>query len=793
MLSFNLSTCAIVALTTASLYSSNAHGSQITLSSSGNSSVSGNSISDNANTAANNTVSISSNTLEIDWNGLSVNSAALTVDRQPQKVTKLAAHSQTKASWTLIPSGIHVEAELKQDDLLVQFTLPENTQVKRNHPIELAWFDLAEQQTQTLFMPFSEGMRVPTSNKQWANYLVDNHSGSNTTQDLKMPFWTVQQKDQFISYQLINPTNNQLFFSDSSSKTSTNIDMNASHQFTTLNKSQPFAVRITLGDSWLDGAKQYRDWRIKNDLSESLVEKQKRNPDVSKLIGANHVYLFGKDPLSIQDVSNWWGLKTWYLEGSKLSVSAEAKRELSSLSKGKDWFSQYHKQLLLDSISQSLLVLYPVGNPTLENNTIKAQYKAAQNKKSWLLEHAFPYLNSPDTWGQALSSGMVANLNKAGLNKLWLGFDNWMPAFYQPNAVAQAKQSGYLVGTYDSYNTAIPAKLNDNWLTAQLPTPIRETCAIEGADGSLKKGFRGNGFYLNPNCHLDYVKQRAQDIMRFGNFNSLFLDVDATAMAREDYSGSIDNHIKSHINSNGNTNESDMLSAFNNRMQWLSEQPSLVLGSEDGNSLTTKGIAFAHGIETVGFGWTDKDMKENRQSPYYLGRWYPDHKPDFFFKPAEVKEPYKSLLFSPQYRVPLYQAVFHDEVINTHHWHSDSLKFTNVKAERDLTAMLYNTPPMVHLTRDEALSSSSPRIKALKHYQGGFEPMHEQLWDKQLVDFVWLDKSGEVQQTEFSDGSKIIANFSNKPFRHNGIDIARLTVKAILSNGQVVIWQPNHS
>ncbi|MEZ9502759.1 glycoside hydrolase [Vibrio sp. 10N.286.51.B11] len=767
----NLSNFAIVALTTACLFSSNAQASQITL------------------TSNNNTVATSSNTLEVDWNGLSVNSAALTVDSQPQKATNLVigfsdkADSAKIATWTLVPSGINVKAELNQDQLTFQFSLPSNIQVKRNKPIELAWFDLAEQQTQTLFLPFSEGMRVPTDNKLWASYLVGNHSGSNTTQDLKMPFWTVQQNNHFISYQMVNATNNQLLFSDASSNASSNtktkIDMKAAHQFTMLNQSQPFLVRITLGDSWLDGAKQYRDWRINNDQSETLVAKQKRNPDVTKLIGASHVYLFGKDPLSIQDVSDWWGLKTWYLEGSKLNVSAEAKRELSSLSKGKDWFSQYHKQLLLDSISQSLQVLYPVGNPTLEDNTIKAQYKAAQDKKNWLLEHASPYLNSSETWGQALSSDMVANLNKAGLNKLWLGFDNWMPEFYQPNAVGLAKQSGYLVGTYDSYNTAIPAKLNDNWLTAQLPEPMRQSCAIELADGSLKKGFRGNGFYLNPNCHLEYVKQRAQDIMRFGNFNSLFLDVDATAMAREDYRVSID--------SNGNTNdESDMLSAFNNRMKWLSEQPSLVLGSEDGNSLTTKGIAFAHGLETVGFGWTDKDMKENRQSPYYLGRWYPDHKPDFFFKPAEVKEPYKSLLFSPQYRIPLYQAVFHDEVINTHHWHSDSLKFTNVQTERDLTAMLYNTPPMVHLTRDEALSSSSQRIKALKHYQDGFEPMHEQLWDKQLVDSEWLDKSGDVQQTEFSDGSKIIANFSNKAFRYNGVDIAALSVKAILANGQVV-------
>ncbi|MEZ9891532.1 glycoside hydrolase [Vibrio lentus] len=764
----NFTSFAIAALFTTCALSANAQDNQIAL------------ISNSHTTNANNIVSISTKTLAIDWNGLSVNSAALTVDRQPQKVTHLVTDSKTKASWTLMPSGINVEAELKQGDLLVQFTLPSNTQVKRNQPIELVWFDLAEQQTQTLFLPFSEGMRVPTNNKQWANYLSENHSESNTTQDLKMPFWTTQQNDQFISYQMINPTNNQLFFSDAPSDTpsdkKTKIDMNASHQFTTLNQSQPFTVRITLGGSWLDGAKLYRDWRIENGLSESLVEKQKRNPDVNKLIGASHVYLFGKDALSIQDVSDWWGLKAWYLEDSQLNISSEAKRELSPLSKGKDWFSQYHKQLLLDSISQSLQSLYPVATPTLADNTIKAQNTAAQSKKSWLIKHASSYLNAPDTWGQALSSGMVNNLNKAGLNKLWLGFDNWMPAFYQPNAVELAKQSGYLVGTYDSYNTAIPAKLNDNWLTAQLPKPMRQSCAIEMADGSLKKGFRGNGFYLNPNCHLDYVKQRAVDIMRFGHFSSLFLDVDATAMTREDY--------------RDNTNESDVLSAFNNRMQWLSEQPDLVLGSEDGNSLTTKGIAFAHGLETVGFGWSDKEMKENRKSPYYLGRWYPDHKPDFFFKSAKVKEPYNSLLFSSQYRIPLYQAVFHDEVINTHHWHSDSLKFTNVKAHRDLTAMLYNTPAMVHLTRDEALSSSSPRLKALKHYQDGFEPIHEQLWDKALVDFIWLDKDGKVQQTVFDDGSKIIANFSDQAFHQNGVDVAATSIKAVLSNGQIVEWKP---
>ncbi|KZX70310.1 glycosyl hydrolase [Vibrio sp. HI00D65] len=761
----NASSCAMLALFTACTFSTKTQASEFTLK-------------NQTGDITKNTVLINPSTLTIDWNGLSVNSDALTVDGIPQTIAKITRDS-TNASWTLMPSRIAVKAELNQGELDLRFTLPSDIKVKRNQPIELAWFDLAEKETQTLLLPFNEGMRVPTDHKLWTNYLANNHSGSNTTQDLKMPFWTTQQSDQFISYQLINPTNNQLFFNDvtseSISKSKSLIDMSASHQFTVLNQSQPFAVRITLGDSMLDGAKQYRDWRIANGLSESLGTKQRRNPDISKLIGASHVYLFGKDPLSIQDVKDWWGLKEWYFERSKLKISDEAKRGLSPLSRGKDWLSQYHKQLLLDSISQSLKSLYPVTSPTLTDNTIEAQYVAAQSRKKWLSEHASPFLNSPDAWGQALSSGMIDNLINAGLNKLWLGFDNWMPAFYQPNAVELAKQTGYLVGTYDSYNTAIPIELNDSWLTAQLPDPIRNTCAIEQANGALKKGFRGKGFYLNPNCHLDYVKQRAKDIINFGHFNSLFLDVDATAMASEDYSD--------------NTSELQMLSDFNNRMHWLSEQPSLILGSEDGNSLTTKGIAFAHGLETIGFGWTDKEMKQDRQSPYFLGRWYPGHKPDFFFKPAKVKEPYKSLLFSPQYRVPLYQAVFHDEVINMHHWHSDSLKFTDVKTNRDLTAMLYNTPAMVHLTRDEALKSTSTRLIALKHYQDGFEPIHEQLWNKTLIDFAWLDTHGAVQQTTFSDGSTIIANFSDQAFDKGGIDVAAASIKAMLSNGEVIKWK----
>ncbi|MGF1716572.1 glycoside hydrolase [Photobacterium chitinilyticum] len=744
-------------------------------------------------TQNNQRISIDPASLQISWqkqrHNLSVNQAALAINGQPQRATQLSKNAENQASWLLKPSNVEVSATFDKSLKLV-FAVRNETAIKRNHPIKLTWFDLAEHKTQNLLIPFNEGMRVPTNNKTWIRYLSEEHSGSNTTQDLKMPFWTTEQDGLFVNYQLLTATDNELNFAQSQKK----LDIQATHNFTPLNRDQAFSVQITLGSDALAGAKQYREWRIKQQKAQPLSAKLNDNPEVEKLIGASHVYLFGRDAFAVEDVKDWWGLKDWYFSQPNLEPSQEATKELNNLHQGQDWLSNYHKRLLVESINQSVNLAFPVVPTMPDSNRIKEQYQAAEQRKNWLAKHAGRYLISPERWGQAISQDMVNNLKKAGLEKLWLGFDNWMPAFYQPQVINQAKEAGYLVGTYDSYNTAIPPGVNDTWLTAQLPREMRETCAIEKANDQKQKGFRGNGFYLNPACRRDYVEQRIKDIIHFGRFNSLFLDVDATAMAREDYSESearMNSDSMKHDGVNlGGMSQADMLTAFNDRMQWIATVPNVLLGSEDGNSLTTQGIAFAHGMETVGFGWTDPDMKSNRRSPYFLGAWYPDLKPDFFFKSAQVKEPYKTLLFAPQYRVPLYQTVFHDEVINSHHWHSDSLKFSNVQMERDLIAMLYNTPAMVHLSRDEANSIKAPRLQALAHYQKGFAPIHKQLWDKAMVDFQWLDQQGLLQQTRFSDGSKIIANFSEQTQEtEDQKQIPSGAILALLSNGEKVQWR----
>ncbi|MEI8593028.1 glycoside hydrolase [Photobacterium sp. Hal280] len=734
-------------------------------------------------------VDIDPETLAIVWqtDGLTydLNQASATVNGEKQGVSQRQNAQRDKASWLWQPSNIRVTAQLISDDVKLQFQLLSDAGITRRQPVVLNWFDLPESSTTELLLPLNEGIRIPVNHRLWARYLQDEYSGSNTTQDLKMPFWTQKVRQQtdrpvspdnesklaaparYFSYLLVNPFNNALLFKEITSNTtegSPAVDMVSSHDFTPLNWQDPFQVIIHQGEGMLSGSLRYKRWREAQGERVSLREKAARNPDVSKIIGASHVYFFGSDGLSQSDVTDWTGLLHWYAQQSELSAFASREAQTQLLSRTTDqqpvMLNHYQKRLLVESVNHSLAALFPFSQDAGPWEQITGQFEAVQKRKAYLARHAGRFLIAPERWGQSLSLPVLETFKQAGLEKLWLGLDNWLPAFYQPEVMKQAKDAGYLVATYDSYNTAIDITDNESWLTAHIPQSIRKRCAIERSDGQHQAGFRGQGNYLNPGCDTDYAKQRISRILELGQFNSLFLDVDATGMVREDYSDS------SPLSAPGDDSaatrgmsERAMAKAFNDRLEWVSQQ-GVLLGSEDGNSLTSQGVVFAHGMETTGFGWTDKEMKQNRQSPYYLGAWYPDQKPAFFFKPAIVKEPYRTLFFTPAFKVPLYQAVFHDELINNHHWHMDSLKFSDVKGIRDLTSMLYNTPPMVHLTRDEAKSVTSPRIRALQDYQQGFMPLHQALWDKALIGFDWLNRDGSLQRTRFSDGSQIVANFS---------------------------------
>lgn len=688
-------------------------------------------------------------TLQVSVDAVVVNSPQLT-----QKISNLTL-SPALASWRWPERNLLITAKAEGRDLRLTFT--------SDRPQTLDWFTLPPQISE-LLLPIGEGSRVLLDNAQWVSYLTSELSSMDSNFDLKLPLWGQTYKGMTYSWLLLSPFSNQISFT----KTGEQLLMQSSHEFTRFNQQQPFEVLLHAGTSPLSGALRYREYLQQSGQFRSLRDKIAAVPEGKKLIGATHIYLWGNTLLAQEDVKDWAGI-SGYLQsaaGADLwqGLSAEEKKSLQQLQRREP--EGWQKPTLIEAINRALVAQIPIDSTPDQPSFILAQQQQAVKVRQLAQHRLGRYLVPSEQWGPGLSETVINALQQANLALLWLGTDNWTAAFLHPDAVARAKEAGYLIASYDSYDTGIPPGLNDSWLTAQLPGDLREKCAIVRADGTKKPGFGGDGYYLNPGCVMPFSQVRMRELIQLAGLNSLFLDVDGTGMVSDDYQP---DHP---------TGAAQMAADRNERMGWFSQTLKLPLGSEDGNAVTASHIMFAHGMETWGFGWQDNDMRHNKTSPYYLGTWWPSAQPATFFSPAKVKPLYRELFFDPRYRLPLYQAVLHDAVINTHHWTFDNLKFTDVKTTRALLSQLYNTPPLFNLSR----STLKARLPEIIKADASFRVLHQALWDRAMTDFRWLDQAGWVQQTTFSDGSVLTANFGMTPF--NGL--AAHTLRAHLADGRTL-------
>ncbi|MGY3904111.1 glycoside hydrolase [Aeromonas lusitana] len=668
--------------------------------------------------------------IDPDTLAISVGEVPVSAGQAARQVDQLQQDAQ-HISWHWPAQETRVEARLDGQDLLLTLS--------SDGPRQLGWYSLPKNQTH-LSMAFGEGSRFSVRDSDWLGYVGDELATLDTHYDLKLPLWSQDAGKLTYSWILQSPYDNQLSFTRKGGR----LQLIASHEFNHFNPA-PLVVRLHVGDDWLAGARRYREWLQAEGAWQSLADKFARIPAGRRLIGASHLYLWGDALLDRQDVTNWAALQAKITQKPEwLKTFTPEEREALAATAPQIWQQSQIMEGLNRLIARQLPLSTQQGPAT--------QGKVLALRQQWVKSQFGELLVPQARWGQGLSLPVIEALQQAGLRKLWLGTPQWTAALQQDQAIAAAKRAGYLVGSYDSYDTAIPPGSNDTWLTAQLPPELGKRCAIIEADGKPRPGFGGEGVYLNPGCTLPLAKERMSELARASAINSLFLDVDGTAMASSDYSPA---HQQG---------SAAMIAARNARMSWVGERLGLVLGSEDGNALTSKPLMFAHGIQSWGFGWTDAAMRKQAKSPYYLGKWWPDEAPQVFFQPARLKPRYLKTVFNPADRLPLYQAVFHDSVINSHHWLLDNLKFPAIREERALLGLLYNTPPLVNLSR----STLKSRLPELVKLDAQFAPLHKALWDKALVDFRWRDGAGKVQETRFSDGSRLVANFGKSSIQIDG-------------------------
>ncbi|MFJ5235711.1 glycoside hydrolase [Pseudomonas neuropathica] len=624
-----------------------------------------------------------------------------------------------------------------------------------------------------LIWPLAEGRYVPRGDSVWQTFLLA-QGVLDTTQDLSLPLWGVDHDAFTLHWLMTNPYNNQLRFKADGET----LALSVRHRFTALEPREPLTFKLFLGDAEpLAGAKRYKQWLIDNGQYETLSSKLAKTPQASKLLGASHVYLWGNGLLGPNDVRNWPALLARLRGPGALASALRAamEREALQLIASETLLNTYQQTVLLRGLNRAL--------NTQARKTWQARavpdMQALANGYAELrgqLADAFGEALTPDParWGNTLSGDTFEQLRSAGLSRLWLGLgDGWEGGLWHPEAVRAGVEAGYLIAPYDSYETALSRDENPDWATAHLGDKANSQCAIVQESGALKSGFQQSGHYTDPRCVRPLLESRISAIGNAAGFNSWFLDAYAAGMLFDSYRPEAT--MTQAQNAEGNVEAS----------RWINEALQLPSGSEDGNATTAQGILFAHGMQTPVIGWGDAEMSRETDSEYFVGPWYPPEQPAVFFKSALLKASYRHVYFDPASRLPLYQAVFHGSVITTHHWLFDSLKLSNVRMENQLMQLLYNVPPLYHLSA----ATLAQRLPFIVRQDEFFRPLHERLGTQALIDFDWLSEDRKVQQTTFEDGTRLLANFDQVSREVQGQLLPGESLTALTAEGAVNRYQ----
>ena len=697
------------------------------------------------------------------------------------------AQDDNAVSWRIADQFLTVRFELIGESLSVEFVHDKQT----SDTFRLTWPAIEDSESlRAYILPLFEGSYVPKDDVTWQDFLSE-RGAINTTAGLSMPFWGLDLTDQTLTYILTNPFNNQIRFNKTAAPS---LSMAVSHTFTPNWEQRRYGLHISLGAaSPVAPAKQYRHYLQQKAEFVSFAEKIEKTPAAERLLGAAHIYLWGGKLLSQYDVTNWQTFATRLSGDSGIAtqiwaqLNAEARKAIREIAQSAH-ASKYVRRVVSRAISEQLekpdfykptiwteIPLTSEAEQLISRDVSTLSLTEVYRRNCLLFYTAFSgTLRHPDEWGDGLSVKLLEQFAENGLDRLWLGVDSWQDGFRHPAAIAKAKELGYLVGPYDSYHSIHHPNEKDTWETAQFDLSLYASGAIVNADGTKSRGFKKKGYHLSPLVAQPYVENRVNGIVNQmpSDFNTWFIDCDAYGELYDDYSTS---HPATQL---------DDMNARLARIAWIRDTHNMVVGSEGGAAYSASTLHFAHGMTLPVIGWGDPDMK-SKTSPYYVGGYWPPEGPAIHIKQVPLKPNYLYHYYDPRFRLPLYQIVFHDSVITTHHWGSGSLKFKNAIGTLALLELLYNVPPLYHLNIDEF----SKHKAWIKRYYTFFSPLHKQIGGKVMTDFEWLSDDRLVQRTEFGDAVELFANFGTDPFRYKGVIIPGRSVVAIwIGTGETEIF-----
>ncbi|MBK5446185.1 MULTISPECIES: glycoside hydrolase [unclassified Peribacillus] len=705
-----------------------------------------------------------------------------TIERASEPLEKMEVSnledSGDTITWSYLEKEIDVEIEKK--DEYVDVSIISN----KDGDNMFAW---PKVKGDGYMLPLNQGKYIPSNDSIWKEYLSEEKM--KVIEAFSMQFFAVEKSEYSLVYIIKNPYNSEINF-----KTKNDIEFTFNHEFPAINEQKEYGFRIyvTKKDP-VDVAKTYKNYLVEQGDFKTLGEKTGENSNIEKLYGAPHAYFWNRTVISEENIE--WAilrdaipekLKLWIqrLLNTKVEDGSELSSAFNDLN-NLDYVDKYTKNRIVKGLS-ALIQLKEFYNPEIfteaDKETQELLNKGIDNINAVelidlnkrLLKSVLGNAVDPiEQWADANTVEVIKDMKDSGLEKMWIGLDDWQEGFIKPELVTEAEDMGYLIGTYDSYHS-IHEPGKEKWETAKFKdTSLYENATVTKKDGNKIEGFQGEGRKLNPTLAMPSVKERVTSILNTGlAFNSWFLDTDGTGEIYDDYT-------PEHV-----TTEEEDIHARIKRMEYLQKEWNMVVGTEGGNDFANKNVAFAHGIETPSFSWMDKDMSKNKESDYYVGRYYSSTGgvPELFSKQIPLKNKYKKLFLDSNYTIPLYKLVYNDSVITTYWWGWGTLKIEDEISNRMLYEVLYNVPPLYHIDKHEWEKHKETIVRHSKVWSN----FSKKAITEEMTGFKIISDDRLVQMTEFGEALSVVANFSEDEFNFQGETIPGKSLLIIDGNSNTI-------
>lgn len=715
-----------------------------------------------------------------------------------------SAESRTE---TVVSVGVFPPSEFHIDETLSRIVYPEHgITVDIALEIEGVTLEFSSDRSQTvrwpvtplsvaearLILPSAEGLYVPLSDEAWRAHLLGRELAF--SEFLNMPFWAIERdRSPLVTFMVDNPFHNELLLDGRVGDNE--VDLGFSRWFPDNHDvEQSVAVTVFVDDASGDRllpARRFRDRLVERGEFVSFREKIAAVPLNERLIGAAHGVLHRGVPIDGTDIlpGRVVDLASRIVEEAELDVHSLG-AHIKALLQERDpqlWDDTlevaesegdlpYLRVMFCANLSRILVstdFYSPEVRPVagLEGRPYDVSSSPAEIVRAnceLLYAHYRDYLTPPESWGGAVavSTRMIDMVADAGFDRFRFQVDGVEQVNFRPEVAAYAAERGFLFGPYDSYHSIHDpayAGTDSSWETAQFDQEAFDRGGVLRADQTPIRGFLGRGKRFSPIYARPYYEQRVERNFAEVPYTYYFIDCDAYGEYSDDYT-------PGRIVSQREDAEERL-----DRIRRLVENRSVPVGSEGAFYLFAPILSIVEGLIYPVIAWGDEDMHDP-DSEYFLGRYWPPDEPEINFMQVPLKEEYYHLYIDPRFKLPLFEAVFHDSVVAIPR-DGGTRKFTNAQGTLELCHLLYQTPPLYHLN----LQSGEAILTEALALCRVFRTTHEYSIDYPVTGFDFLTEDRLVQRATFGE-LEITANF-----RDSAVTIDEQTIpamSAVLRNGE---------